>query len=137
MTVRGVWTAIVVTAAGAWACGDSPLEPTMLGGTWGGDHLSMTIADWTHLEFDCAHGDIAAPIATDSGGRFNVIGTFTREHGGPVRVERRTHDAHDSSDRQWRDNRHVRTKARHLGSRCEVSVSNAMSFTLKKESGPS
>ena len=87
MAVRGVWAAIVVTAAGAWACGDSPLEPTMLGGTWGGDHVSMTIADSTHLEFDCAHGDIAAPIAIDSGGRFNVIGTFTREHGGPVRVE--------------------------------------------------
>ena len=47
----------------------------------------MTIADSTHLEFDCAHGDITAPIAIDSGGRFNVIGTFTREHGGPVRVE--------------------------------------------------
>ena len=87
MAVRGGWAAIVVTAAGAWACGDNPLEPTMLGGTWGGDHVSMTIADSTHLELDCAHGDIAAPIAIDSGGRFNVIGTFTREHGGPVRGE--------------------------------------------------
>ena len=87
MTVRGVWAALVVTAACAWACGDSPLEQTMLAGTWGGDHVSLTIADTTHFEFDCAHGDIAAPIAIDSGGLFNVIGTFTREHGGPVRGE--------------------------------------------------
>ena len=37
MAVRGVWAAIVVTAAGAWACGDSPLEPTMLGGRGAGN----------------------------------------------------------------------------------------------------
>ena len=59
----------------------------MLGGTWGGEHVTMSIADWTHLEFDCAHGDVAARLSIDFDGHFDVTGTFTREHGGPVRVE--------------------------------------------------
>jgi hypothetical protein len=85
MAVRDMRIAIVVAAA-AWAC-DSPLEPTMLGGTWGGEHVTMSIAESTHLEFDCAHGDVAARLSIDSGGHFEVTGTFTREHGGPIRVE--------------------------------------------------
>jgi hypothetical protein len=54
---------------------------------WGGDHIAMTVAaDGVHLELDCAHADTAAPILVDSHDRFSVAGTFTQEHGGPIRV---------------------------------------------------
>ena len=46
----------------------------------------MSISDATHLELDCAHGDIAAALAIDAQRQFNVTGTFTREHGGPIRT---------------------------------------------------
>ncbi len=39
----------------------------------------------THVEFDCAHGDMSRPIQTDRQGRFNLAGTLVRERGGPVR----------------------------------------------------
>jgi len=39
----------------------------------------------THLELDCAHGDIPAVLTLDRQGQFQVAGTYTREHGGPIR----------------------------------------------------
>jgi hypothetical protein len=38
----------------------------------------------TELAFDCARGQITQPIALDKRGNFDVPGTFTPEHGGPV-----------------------------------------------------
>ena len=53
---------------------------------WGGDHVAMTVsATATHLEFDCAHGDIPAALMVDARNEFDVAGTFVREHGGPIR----------------------------------------------------
>jgi len=37
------------------------------------------------IEFDCAHAQIDGPLVTDRRGRFDLKGTFAREHGGPVR----------------------------------------------------
>ena len=37
------------------------------------------------IEFDCAHGQIDGPLVTDRRGRFDLKGTYAREHGGPVR----------------------------------------------------
>lgn len=55
-------------------------------GVWGGEHVAMTVTDsGAHLEFDCASGDIAAPLATDRGGRFVVEGIFVRERAGAIR----------------------------------------------------
>jgi hypothetical protein len=46
----------------------------------------MTVADAsTHLELDCAHGDIPAVVSVDRRGQFGVAGTYVREHGGPIR----------------------------------------------------
>lgn len=54
---------------------------------WGGDHVAMTVADTgSHLEFDCAHGDVLGTLGTDARGNFSQAGTFVREHGGPVRL---------------------------------------------------
>jgi hypothetical protein len=71
------------------ACSRGPAAPSPpLTGTWGGDHVSLTIAAaGEHLEFDCAHGDIPGPFALDGRSAFNAAGTFVREHGGPIRVD--------------------------------------------------
>jgi hypothetical protein len=53
---------------------------------WGGDHVLLSVTDAsTYLELDCAHGDIPAVPMLDRQGQFQVAGTFTREHGGPIR----------------------------------------------------
>ena len=73
---------------GGWACGGGPGGPSfpVQAGAWGGDHAALTVADTTtHLELDCAHGDIQGAFATDARGQFNLTGTFVREHGGPIR----------------------------------------------------
>ena len=58
---------------------------TIVAGAWGGEHVSLQVSEkGATLEFDCAHGEIAKPIKPDAHGRFNVPGTFTMEHGGPV-----------------------------------------------------
>ena len=58
---------------------------TVVTGAWGGEHVSLDVSDKdAKLEFDCAHGEINKPIKPDAHGRFNVPGTFTTEHGGPV-----------------------------------------------------
>lgn len=54
-------------------------------GTWGGEHIILEVSQKSaEAEFDCAHGQITQPIALDKHGDFDVAGTFTPEHGGPV-----------------------------------------------------
>src|SRR5437016_14556862 len=54
-------------------------------GTWGGEHVLLEVSGkGVEIEFDCAHGQITKPIPLDARGRFNVPGTFTPEHGGPI-----------------------------------------------------
>ncbi len=59
-----------------------PLE----GERWGGDHILMERdgPGW-RVEFDCAHGTIDEPILLDPAGHFESAGTYTQEHGGPIR----------------------------------------------------
>jgi hypothetical protein len=55
---------------------------------WGGPHVHLVMtAKGAELEFDCAHGQIKAPIKGDSEGRFDLPGTFVRERGGPIRSD--------------------------------------------------
>ena len=55
-------------------------------GTWGGEHMALEVsAKGADAELDCAHGKITQPIVLDNRGDFDAAGTFTREHGGPVR----------------------------------------------------
>ena len=55
-------------------------------GTWGGTHLTVTVGESSAtIEFDCAHGQIDGPLVTDRRGRFDLKGTYSPEHGGPVR----------------------------------------------------
>lgn len=69
-------------------CSHSPTAPSSISitGAWGGDHVALTAGvTSSHLEFDCAHGDIAGAFTTDATGAFALTGTYTREHGGPTR----------------------------------------------------
>ena len=57
-----------------------------LDGQWGGEHaLVTTSASGTHVELDCAHGDLSGRIKADAHGAFKMSGSFVRERGGPVR----------------------------------------------------
>jgi hypothetical protein len=65
----------------------SVANPVALG-VWGGEHVSLVVADTGGtLDYDCAHGTIDPPLVTDPDGRFDLVGTHTREHGGPIRSD--------------------------------------------------
>jgi len=70
------------------ACGASPAGPTSVRtGVWGGDHIALSVAEaGAHVEFDCAHGEIPIVLVVNARNEFDVLGTFVRERGGPVRV---------------------------------------------------
>ena len=55
-------------------------------GVWGGQGIALKVsAKGAEVEFDCAHGQIPQPIKLVKHGDFEVTGTFTAEHGGPMR----------------------------------------------------
>jgi hypothetical protein len=59
---------------------------TVATGAWGGEHVILQVSkNGAEVEFDCAHGQITQAIALDKRGGFDVPGTFTPDHGGPVR----------------------------------------------------
>jgi len=87
MTLR-LWRALFVLGVVAgYSCGDMTTGPSRLSpGVWGGDHISMSLGDTsTHLELDCAHGDVPAVPTLDLQRQFDIAGTYVREHGGPIR----------------------------------------------------
>jgi hypothetical protein len=88
---------MVALTCGA-ACARNAVRPSLtLDGQWGGEHVVLTSSESaTHLEFDCAHGDLSSRIKTDSQHRFNLAGTFVRERGGPVRRDAAV-DSHSAS----------------------------------------
>jgi len=74
--------------AGAQAAPDAGAVAT---GAWGGEHIVLKVSEkGADLEFDCAHGQVTQPITLDKHGDFDVAGTFTPEHGGPVRRDENT-----------------------------------------------
>jgi hypothetical protein len=47
----------------------------------------MTVsAEGARFEFDCAHGNIDAPLLQSVHGAFSATGVYVHEHGGPIRV---------------------------------------------------
>jgi len=83
--MRAVVSCVMLAAV---AC-SNPIGPGdhVAGGTWGGEHIALEVtADRGRIEYDCAHGD-TEPLTVDRSGRFDVKGTHTPEHGGPVRED--------------------------------------------------
>lgn len=59
-------------------------------GIWGGTHAALTLTEsGGRIELDCAHGTVDETLAVDANGHFDAGGTFSREHGGPIRREER------------------------------------------------
>src|SRR5260370_3991540 len=55
-------------------------------GAWGGPHIRLAVSDSSAtIEYDCAHGQIDGPLATDRRGRFHLKGTYSPEHRRPGR----------------------------------------------------
>jgi hypothetical protein len=94
---RYVGGLLILPIAFGQAC-RGPAAPSELpNGTWGGDHISMSVAQpATHVELDCAHAEIPFPIQLDAANRFEASGTFVREHGGPIR-QGEVPDSHPAS----------------------------------------
>ena len=66
----------------------APRPSTTVGliGTWGGDHVRITIgAAASVIEYDCARGSIDQPFAVDASGQFDLAGTHVTEQPGPTR----------------------------------------------------
>jgi hypothetical protein len=83
--------AVIAVLAAPWLAGCRTPTSADAGrvatGAWGGDHIRLDVTTGgATVEYDCAHGTIDAPIVTDDGGRFSVMGSHTFEHGGPIRV---------------------------------------------------
>jgi len=75
----------VLLPAGAQAAPDGS---AVASGAWGGEHIVLEVSErGAEAEFDCAHGQVTQPMMLDKHGDFDVAGTFTPEHGGPVRRE--------------------------------------------------
>lgn len=80
-----IWIALAIASNGCTSTVTSPSAE--LTGTWGGEHIALTVTDsGTHVEFDCAHGDVAGRVPVDAQHQLSVAGVFVREHGGPIRV---------------------------------------------------
>jgi hypothetical protein len=59
-------------------------------GTWGGTHIRIDVQPGSAtIDYDCANGTIDGPFTIDSKGGFTWRGTFTRERGGPIRIDQK------------------------------------------------
>jgi len=84
--MRTIWLFAAFAALAAFRAPASANAADVQAGTWAGEHIVMDVtSNGATVEFDCAHGTLDAPLALDSGGRFDVSGSFTPERGGPTR----------------------------------------------------
>jgi len=68
-----------------------------LTGSWGGNDIALTVtAMTTHVQFDCAYGDLPGSLTADAQGQINAVGTYVREPGGPI-VQGAVPDSHPAS----------------------------------------
>jgi hypothetical protein len=67
-------------------CTNASAHPKALPtGTWGGDHIIMTVnAQGADIDFDCAVGSIGEPVTLDANGRFTLRGIYKAESPAPV-----------------------------------------------------
>jgi len=78
------WGNLGIQAKKMHAQGTKPVAT----GTWGGEHIILEVSGkGAEVEFDCAHGKITEPMALNKHGDFDVAGTLSPEHGGPMRQD--------------------------------------------------
>ena len=76
---------LIMGALGTLALAKKPRS--FADGSWGGPHIQMQVNNGSAtIEYDCATGTIKGPLKVDSRGRFSLLGTHVREHGGPIRL---------------------------------------------------
>jgi len=88
-----LFLALFLWCASVQVCSKSAVADakTVANGTWGGEHVILEVSkNGGMLELDCAHGEITQPLVLDKRGSFDVTGTFTPEHGGPIRKDEHT-----------------------------------------------
>lgn len=72
-------------------------------GEWGGDRVGLTVsATGGTLQYGCASGTIDQRIVAGTDGRFAVMGTHTKGHGGPV-FQNEIPDRHPATYAGWTD----------------------------------
>lgn len=87
MDMRDVIIAAVFALAAGCSISDDVTGP-IAAGDWGGIGISLVATEQgAQLELDCALGEISGPLVLDPEGGFSINGTFTAEHGGPVRED--------------------------------------------------
>lgn len=64
------------------ACDGAIEPPSILEGTWGGDHVAVDAGNGAvATRFDCAHGSMVAPVALDGEGHFSAAGEYVVDAG--------------------------------------------------------
>ena len=88
MCLKSIWVLLVVGLLIFPVSAKPKKMQRIATGAWGGQgvHIEVTEKSAT-IEFDCAHGTIDGPLMMDSKGQFNWKGTYSRERGGPVRID--------------------------------------------------
>ncbi|MPY90892.1 MAG: hypothetical protein GEU99_23630 [Luteitalea sp.] len=90
-TMISIAGGLALAGALAASCGNAPTIPQgrpepVEPGLWGGQQARLTVtANGGTVEYDCGHGGIDQPIATDADGRFVATGWHVQEQGGAVR----------------------------------------------------
>jgi hypothetical protein len=83
-----LFVAIVLAACSNSSSVTGPKDGKVRPGIWGGDHVGVTVTETgSTLEYDCAAGTIDQPFVLDAAGRFDLVGTHVRGHGGPTRID--------------------------------------------------
>ena len=97
--------AVLLMAAGPCS---KDLAGPIAASEWGGDHVGLTVSETGGtLEYDCASGTIDQPILAATDGNFTAIGTHTRGHGGPIRIDE-IPDRHPARYDGWTDGETMR-----------------------------
>jgi hypothetical protein len=83
-----IWLLVVLSLFAIPLSARTRMMQRIANGSWGGQGIRLEVSDNSaKVEFDCAHGTIEGPLSKDSQGEFSWKGTFSREHGGPVRMD--------------------------------------------------
>ena len=96
---------------------------TIATGSWGGQHIQMTITNGSaRIEYDCANGSIAGPLKIDSRGRFELRGTHNVERGGPTRIDDNGPAGEPAKYTGWTDGKKMKLTVTLANSKTEIGT---------------